>query len=122
MSTSPLTVTVTLDATKLVAQLERAAKSARRLGWNIDLRYLFDEIGTGVGAEARMYVRGAMDPAYTDPKVRDAYAQVLAAYSSTLAAEFLRGWVTHHNTDTQAPVLAWHRLIGGTHLEVGVAA
>lgn len=76
------------------------------------------------GREARYYVRGAMDPLYASPVRRDAYAQFLARWvSASAAARFLAGWATHHDTTHEiAPVVAWHRLIGATRIEVGSAA
>ena len=73
------------------------------------------------GLEARLYVRGGLDPTYTDPDARDAYVQQLADTNPVLAAAFLAGWVNHH-PDPDPPVLAWHRLIGGVTIECRRAA
>lgn len=49
------------------------------------------------GLEARWYVRGGMDPAYAHPDARDHMVRDLAGIGChTYAAEFIRGWVTHH--------------------------
>ena len=71
-------------------------------------------ISAGVGA--RLYVRGAMDPLFNSPHVRDSYAKALAKSSPSLAVEFLRGWSEHH--DTVPEPVVWHRFIGGVALEV----
>lgn len=49
------------------------------------------------GYEARWYVRGGMDPTYAHPDARDQTVRDLADLGCyTYAAEFIRGWVTHH--------------------------
>lgn len=72
------------------------------------------------GVAARCYVRGAMDSIFDDEAIRDTLVKALAKHSPSLAVEFLRGWVEHHAAAPVA-VLAWHRLIGDTAIEVGVA-
>ncbi len=47
------------------------------------------------GNEARAYVIGGMDPAWSSPASRDAAVKHLARQSPALAASFLAGWVSH---------------------------
>lgn len=112
-----MTYELTIDTSKLVAALERVARAAHRVGWQVELTCLLLDCGTGPGAEARMYVRGGFDHRFTHPADRDAYTQLIARKSPALAAAFLRGWTSHRGVDTR-PVNAWYRLIGNTRVEV----
>lgn len=75
------------------------------------------------GLAGRYFVRGAMDPLFASPEARDDYARRLARWAPGLAAEFLRGWVEHHDHDTDADhaVLVWHRYLAGTRTCVEVS-
>lgn len=81
------------------------------------------------GVEARYRVRAGFAPAYADADAVCALAvRVLTGAEpdiaglprtarTRIAAAVLESWATHH-THPAVPVLAWHRLIGTTRIEV----
>lgn len=84
------------------------------------------------GLEGRYFVRGGMSPACSSPAGRDALVLAVLAGTAegcvlltpdnraTVAAALVAGWVSSY--DGEAPdVLAWHRALGDTHVEVGRA-
>lgn len=73
---------------------------------------------------ATFYVRGAMDPALADDHARDQYLRCLTRIGGDLGRAareaFLRGWAEHRaEADRRRDVLAWHRFIGETAIELG---
>jgi hypothetical protein len=131
VSAQPVSVTLDLDASRFVAAMERATRAAARafdrhriqttlaVDAFRDLEraeHLVDVVRAG--AWGRWYVRGAMDPTYSNPGQRDLAAQELASRGQAdLAGALLAGWVSRSG-DTPCGPLAWHRLLGRTRVEV----
>lgn len=82
---------------------------------------------TFAGHTARLYVTGAMSPATATPEARDLVVQSLLGNRlltpgarGRLAASLIRGWVQHRDEEARDAVLAWHRALGSTSVQVGV--
>lgn len=107
-------VVLAIDTTRYMAAVDRLARVTERMHFAVEVRNL-----ASYQVDALMYVRGAFDPAYSDPAARDRYVRAVAGHptvGAVAATAFLRGWTTHRPGRTEPFV--WHRYYAGVRMEV----
>ena len=73
------------------------------------------------GLCAKYYVKGALNPIHGDPCIQHNAVRLWVQMGlPEVAVAYMRGLA--ERDDTPAGPLAWHRLMGNTAVEVGVAA
>lgn len=98
--------------------------------------YLANDEARVAGLWARYYVRGALDPSYATPGLRDALVAVLLSEDvghpdthllspenrRLLAVAVMRGWAEHRPQSPDPQPLVWHRALGNVRVTVGIAS
>lgn len=134
---SPITLDRLTTALKRIGQI--VTDYTRRLlaAFRPLMRFITETANDPVrvaGLEARYAVRGGFDPRYATPEGLDQLVQMImggdadevgdrdlwlltSESRSLVAAAAIRGWCNSH--DPGPAILAWHRLLGTTVVEVG---